>query len=171
MIQRVLIRKDIREAAEAAGSLMGAVHNSILGGRGNAAGIAAELALAELIGARRQNTKDYDLILPDGITVDVKCKRTQYQPEWDYEASVAATSAHQECHIYAFARVLYNMSWLYVCGFYPKDLYFRDASYLKKGDYDPSNDFTVKWSCHNLPHERLMSWEEAVAHVRKTHGS
>lgn len=166
-MQRLLVGPDIRNAAQIEADKMGAVHNSILAGRGNAAGIAAELVVSGLIGAERRNTKDYDLVTVDGVTVDVKCKRTQYAPEPAFEASVAATSSHQKCDVYCFARILYSMSWVYVVGFYPKDLYFRDAAYLRKGDYDPSNDFIVKWSCHNLPHHRLMTWEDAYAHVKK----
>lgn len=166
-MQKLLVNPVHREAARFEAEEMGAVHNSILGGRGNAAGIAAELAVSGLIGAERRNTKDYDLVTFDGVTVDVKCKRTQYAPEPDFEASVARTSTHQKCDIYCFARILYNMSWVYVVGFYPKDLFFQDATPLRKGDYDPSNDFVVKWSCFNLPHHRLMTWEEAYLHVKK----
>jgi hypothetical protein len=163
---RILVSPSIREQASREAAEMGAVHNSILGGAGNAAGTAAELVVAELIGATRANTKDYDLVMPDGVTIDVKCKRTQFAPEPDFEASVAKTSLHQQCAIYCFARILYNMAWLYVVGFYPKDLYFENATPLRKGDYDPSNDFTVKWSCFNLPHRELMTWDQAYQHVK-----
>lgn len=160
MIQ-IAITKDTVARAEAEAADMGGVHNSILSGRGNLAGFVGELVVADLTGATRQNTKDYDLITPDGLTIDVKTKRTKFKPEDDFEASIAKTSLHQGCSIYCFVRVLYNLSWAYVCGFYPKERYFEDATYLKKGDYDPSNDFVVKWSCYNLPHHRLMTWEEA----------
>ncbi|WNL50694.1 hypothetical protein RPALISO_107 [Ruegeria phage RpAliso] len=165
LMEQLMVTSAHRSAASGEAADMGAVHNSILQGRGNLSGIIAEHMVAEMIGAERRNTKDYDLVMPDGTTVDVKCKRTHYKPEADFEASIAATSTHQRCDIYCFARILYNTSWLYVMGFYPKDLYLADATYLRKGDYDPSNDFTVKWSCHNLPHHRLMTWSEAYAHV------
>lgn len=166
-MMRILVSPAIREQAAREAEEMGGVHNSILNGAGNAAGIAAELVVAELIGAERRNTKDYDLVLPDGVTVDVKCKRTKYAPEPDFEASVAKTSLHQQCDIYCFSRILYSLSWVYVVGFYPKDLYFQNATPLRKGDYDPSNDFTVKWSCFNLPHHELMSWEQAHQYVKE----
>lgn len=156
------IPKDVIAKAEQEAADMGGVHNSILSGRGNLAGFIGEEMVASLTGARRENTKDYDLVSPEGLTIDVKTKRTKFKPEDDFEASIARTSLHQSCDIYCFVRVLYNMSWAYIVGFYPKAQYFEDATYLKKGDYDPSNDFVVKWSCYNLPHHRLMSWEEAA---------
>jgi hypothetical protein len=161
MITSISVSPTIIALAEAEAMSMGGVHNSILAGAGNHAGFIGEHIVAQLIGATRKNTKNYDLVTSDGITVDVKSKQTRFKPEDGYEASIARTSTHQTCDVYCFVRVLYNLSWAYVCGFYPKALYMEHATFLKKGDYDSDNDFYVKADCYNLPHHRLMSWEDS----------
>jgi len=55
---------------------MGKLHNSITKGQGNIAGFIGEIITAELLNATQQNTYDYDLVLTNGETVDVKTKRT-----------------------------------------------------------------------------------------------
>ena len=37
----------------------------------------------------------------------------------------------------------------------PKNQYFQKAKFLKKGDVDPANNYTVRASCYNLAIEDL----------------
>ena len=36
-----------------------------------------------------------------------------------------------------------------------KEEYFNKATFLKKGDIDPSNNYTVKADCYNVPISEL----------------
>jgi hypothetical protein len=37
-----------------------------------------------------------------------------------------------------------------------KQEYFDKATYLKKGEVDPSNNYTVRATCFNLPIDKLQ---------------
>ena len=142
-----------RDLAEAMGSL----NNSFTNGQGNVAGFIGELVVLELLAGKRVSTKDYDIILEDGTTVDVKTKRTSVKPRLHYECSVAKLSLHQDCDSYAFCRVKNDYTVCWFLGLVMHDTYFSKARFLKKGDVDPSNNYTVKSSCYNLSIEELQS--------------
>ena len=56
------------------------------------------------------------------------------------------------------------MSKGWVLGYMEKEEYFNKATLLKKGQVDPSNNFTVKADCYNLPISKLRTdWEELNA--------
>ena len=103
-----------------------------------------------MLGGTPVNTYDYDLVLDNGKTVDVKSKRTTAVPKSYYECSVAAFNVKQQCDYYAFVRVLEGFSYGWFLGVYPKELYFQKARLLKKGDVDPTNNYTVKADCYNM---------------------
>ena len=140
---------------------MGKLYNSITSGQGNVAGFIGELVVAELLDAQRQNTKDYDLVLADGSTVDVKTKRTSVEPKTHYDCSVAKLSLHQKCDKYAFCRVKNDYTVCWFLGLIPHDRYFELARELKKGEIDPSNNYTVKSDCFNLSIADLQSEDES----------
>jgi len=140
----VLLRA--RDMAEA----MGKIRNSITAGQGNIAGFIGELIVKELLGAEHQSTKDYDLVLSNGETVDVKTKRTSVAPLAHYDCSVAKLSLHQQCDHYAFCRVKNDYTTCWFFGLIPHDRYFEIARFLKKGEVDPANNFTVKSDCYNV---------------------
>ena len=129
---------------------MGQLRNSFTKGAGNIAGFIGELVVRELLGAKQQNTKDYDLLLPDGIKLDVKTKRTSVKPKENYDCSVAKISLHQQCDAYAFCRVKNDYTLCWFLGMIDHDKYFEKSRFLEKGTVDPSNNFTVKSSCYNL---------------------
>ena len=135
---------------------MGHIRNSITKGKGNFAGFLAEVVVAELLGVTRSPTKDYDLTLNDGRTVDVKTKRTTVVPKPYYDCSIAATSTHQGCDLYIFTRYMEGGA-LYVLGDCSKEDYFKRARFLKKGDKDGDNGFVVKADCYNLPIAELTN--------------
>ena len=134
---------------------MGRIRNSFTNGQGNVAGFIGELIVLELLKGKRVSTKDYDIILEDGTTLDVKTKRTSVKPLPHYDCSVAELSLHQNCDAYAFCRVKNDYTVCWMLGMVMHDTYFCKARYLKKGDVDPSNNYTVKSSCYNLSIEEL----------------
>ena len=148
--------EDQKKEAHRKAKQMGSIKNSITKGEGNAAGFLAELVVANLLGADLKSTKDYDLVLPDGKTVDVKTKRTKVPPRDYYECSIAKTSLHQKCDYYVFTRCLPDGT-IYILGDCAQDDYFSRAKKLKKGQKDGDNGFTVKADCFNLPISELTN--------------
>ena len=139
---------------------MGKLHNSITKGQGNVAGFVGELVTADLLGATQQNTYDYDLVLANGQTVDVKTKRTSVTPLPHYDCSVAKLSGHQTCDHYAFVRVKNDYSTAWFLGLVPRVEYYEISRYMQKGDVDPDNGYVVKSTCYNLSIEDL--WKVSI---------
>jgi hypothetical protein len=129
---------------------MGRLYNSIIRGAGNIAGFIGEAIAQQVLGGKLNNTYDYDLVLPDGKTIDVKTKQTSVKPLVTYECSIAALNTTQECDYYAFVRVKNDFTVGWYLGVYDKKQYMEDAVFMKKGTVDPSNGYTVKSDCYNL---------------------
>ena len=149
-MQSVKITDDMLLRAKHKAEAMGELNNSITKGQGNLAGFVGEEIAQLVLGGTLVNTYDYDLVLDNGKTVDVKSKRTTAVPKSYYECSVAAFNVKQQCDYYAFVRVLEGFSYGGFLGVYPKELYFQKARLLKKGDVDPTNNYTVKADCYNM---------------------
>lgn len=154
MIEVIVTDSIIDEATHMADA-MGKLNNSITKGDGNIAGFIGEIVVRNYLNAQQANTYDYDLILDDGLRVDVKTKRTGVKPMGFYDCSVAELSLHQDCDAYAFCRVKndYNSCWF--IGLIPHDRYFEISRYLKKGEIDRSNNYTVKSSCYNVEIDKV----------------
>lgn len=145
---------------------MGKLNKSITGGKGNLAGfIGEEVVHHALGGGEIVNTHDYDFIL-NNIMYDVKTKRCKDKPLLHYECSVAAMNTVQKCDRYIFVRVEYNKQTnelgprAWILGWYDKKEYFDHARYLRKGQRDGDNWFTVKANCYNIPIEALRPIDE-----------
>jgi len=134
---------------------LGNLNNSILKGDGNIVGFLGEQLALSVLGGQEKNTYDYDIVTDSGVKVDVKTKKTTVEPREYYDCSVAAFNIKQKCSYYCFVRVKYDYSCGWVLGVYPKDEYYKDAVFLKKGDIDPSNNYTVKADCYNLKISKL----------------
>ena len=160
MVTEVRTTPEWVELAHDQSKSMGKLPNSITDGEGNTAGFLGEIVVADMLGADQTNTYDFDLSLPWGATVDVKTKRTGYAPKPHYECSVAALNTKQDCDYYVFTRCKNDVSTVWVLGHYPKDEYFKDATFHKKGDYDTDNDFTFTSDCYNLPLGQLKPTSE-----------
>ena len=134
---------------------MGRLHNSITRGTGNIAGFIGEEIAQIVLGGKLSNTYDYDLILDDGRTVDVKTKQTSVVPLETYDCSIAAFNTKQDCDYYCFVRVKndYTVGWY--LGVYNKHEYIKESSFMKKGDLDPSNGYVVRSDCYNLKINQL----------------
>lgn len=136
---------------------MGHIRNSILSGRGNLAGFIGEVGVSEALKVTPSNTFDYDLLLPDGRSVDVKTKQTTVPPLMSYDASVAATSDHQKCDLFVFTRLLREADslTLYIMGWIPRPDFYLSSTPLKAGWVDPSNGWSVSVDCRNLAYEKM----------------
>ncbi len=149
MIEINIGPKTISQALELASDLK-RLNNSIEGGGGNAAGLIGEVVCAAAMGGRICNTYNYDIKTSNGLTVDAKTKRCSSKPCQEYECSVAAFNTFQKCDIYAFVRILNNYSKAWFLGWMKKVEYFEKAKFMKKGQIDPANGFSVRADCYNL---------------------
>jgi len=154
MIEIVISPAMLVEARDKAAE-MGQLRNSIIRGAGNIAGFIGEAIAQQVLGGKLCNTYDYDLVLDDGIKIDVKTKQTGYVPLPSYDCSIAALNTKQDCDYYAFVRVKNDFSIGWYLGVYNKDQYMKDAVFMQKGTIDPSNGYTVKSDCYNIKINQL----------------
>ena len=152
------IQKHHIDKAKAMADDMGILNNSIMNGKGNIYGFLGEIILSEILNLKQCNTYDYDLVTPNGKTVDVKTKKTKMKPLPYYECSIAAYNTTQSCDYYAFCRIDNSMNYLWFLGIIDKTLYFNKARFLKKGQQDGDNGFIVRADCYNLSIEYI--WNE-----------
>ena len=157
------ITPDMIEEAQEKSKEMGTLKNSITNGGGNLAGFLGEILANKILKGRISNTYQYDIVLEDGTTVDVKTKNTTVKPLMTYDCSIAAFNISQKCNLYCFVRIKNDLTKGWVLGVYDKKEYFKDAVFMKKGDVDPSNNFVVKSDCYNLKINSLKKIEEVVA--------
>ncbi len=129
---------------------MGLLHQSILNGGGTLAGFIGEQVALKVMGGKWLNTYDYDIMLDNGKTVDVKTKQTSVPPLNHYECSVAKLNTKQKCDMYAFVRVKKDLSTAWFLGSKDKIEYFDKAVFKKKGDKDGDNNFVIRSDCYNM---------------------
>ena len=142
------VTKDQIIEAEAMAADLGELKNSITKGKGNIAGFLGEIVVRDFYNGDgiSANTFDYDII----VKVDVKTKRCKSKPLAHYECSIAGFNTKQRCDAYIFARVLNNLSKAWILGFKGKDDYYNESIFHKKGDKDPSNNFTFHSDAYNM---------------------
>jgi hypothetical protein len=134
---------------------LGALKNSIMKGGGNFTGYIGEYAVKFFLNQPFDfETYDYDMVF-DGITYDIKSKKTTVIPKMSYDASVCEKNITQKCDNYLFVRVYWpNTSELplkiFMMGYYPSKKYIQEAKIWKKGELDPSNGYIVKEDCRNM---------------------
>lgn len=157
-MHEIIITDKMRESAEEAAKKLGRLKNSISKGKGNHVGFLGELMVASYLNGNCKiaNTYDYDLVLPDGTTIDVKSKTAKVKPLDYYECSIAAYNTKQNCEYYVFCRVLSDKSKGWILGFDSKKDFMDTAKFLKKGDIDGDNDYIVPADCYNKPIKDLM---------------
>lgn len=92
----------------------------------------------------------------------MKTKATSVKPLDIYDCSVTSCNATQKCDIYVFTRIIktYEKGW--VLGWLTTEDYFKKARFLKKGDIDPSNKYTVKADCYNVAINELNNINELL---------
>ena len=163
----VEITKEMIKKAKERSESMGVINNSITRGRGNIAGFLGEEVVNNLISGQIVDKYDYDIIKGD-LKIDVKTKRCTSPPKPFYECSIAKTSDHQRCDAYIFVRIEWHKSkpneWktAWILGVMGRDEYFSKATFLNKGDVDPSNNFVVKADCFNLKISELNELNDSL---------
>ena len=157
-IVEIRFDQSIIDLAEARAKALGKLNDSITEGEGNVCGYIGQTIAARIFGAKDVDLYDYDLILPNGKTVYVKSKRTTFTPRDNYDVSVCAETRPQECDFYCFMRVHIEIMKAWLLGYYLREKYLREAVLKVKGEYDPSNGFTVKKSCYNMKIGDLRKW-------------
>lgn len=138
------ITPEMLSEARAKARELGELRNSITHGEGNLAGFLGEMIAQKVLGGELKNTRDYDLLTPDGVKYDVKTKRCSGVPEPHFDCSIANFNTTQKCERYVFVRVLKDYSKGWVLGELPKDEYFKKATFIQQGQFDPRN----RWRCH-----------------------
>jgi hypothetical protein len=157
MIEVIVSAEMLVEARDKAAE-MGKLRNSFTRGAGNMAGFIGEAIAQQVLGGALNNTFDYDLVIPNGTTIDVKTKQTSVKPLETYECSVAGLNTTQECDYYCFVRVKNDFTVGWYLGVYDKKQYMTDAVFMKKNTVDPSNGYTVKSDCYNLKISELKEY-------------
>lgn len=137
---------------------LGTLSHSIRNGSGNIAGfLGEECFLYHYPDAIRVNGYEFDMVL-NNFKVEIKTKDRTIEPSSHFECSISTHNPNQETDFYFFVSLLrqgddYTKG--YLLGYMDKDTYFKKAIMRKKGDIDPSNNFTVKHDCWNLPISQL----------------
>jgi len=153
---KVDITQVMRDKADEMSKEMGVLKGSFTGGRGNIYGFLGELSFLEVLeDAEHTNTYDYDITLKNGKTLDVKTKKTTVVPLPSYECSVGSYNTKQSCDMYGFVRVHKDCQTAWILGVMDKEEFFTEATHYNKGDFDPSNNYTVKSSCYSIAIEDL----------------
>ncbi len=155
----IVVTGDMLVTARDKAAEMGKLRNSITNGAGNIAGFIGESIAQQVMGGVLANTYDYDLILCNGKTVDVKTKLTSVKPLDTYDCSIAGLNTKQDCDYYAFVRVKNDLSVGWYLGVYDKQQYMLDSTLMKKGTIDTANGYVVKSDCYNLKINQLKGHE------------
>lgn len=130
---------------------LGILKNSISKGKGNVAGMLGEEIVLKVLGGKLKSSYDYDIILPDGSTTDVKTKLTTVKPLPKYSCSVSAYNIRQKCDSYTFVRVKKDLTVGWFLGSINKLDFFNEARFVEKGEIDPTNEYKARTSCFNCP--------------------
>ena len=146
------VSRRMLQAAQWKADEMGELNNSIRQGEGNVYGFLGEMIFAKITGANPDNTYDWDVVMPDGHTVDVKSKCVTTEPLPHYECSVASIGTHQRCDYYAFVRVLKDCTIAWYLGAMGKKEFLLRATFMEAGVWeDPSNGWSPTIDCYNIP--------------------
>ena len=113
---------------------------------------------------RSNHTHDYSL---KEFTLEVKTKVRTVRPTPNYECSIPEyTMNMQTANLYVFISLtqledkglgLEKYPEAHIVGVISKDKFKQVARYYKKGDVDPSNNFTFKKSCFNVYIKQMTS--------------
>tara|TARA_R110000787_G_C13202981_1_gene424293 strand:- start:131 stop:634 length:504 start_codon:yes stop_codon:yes gene_type:complete len=167
-MREVEITLEMIDTARTKAKELGTLRNSISKGRGNLVGFIGEEVAQTCLGGTVANTYDYDIVLSDGSTVDVKTKSTSVKPLSHYDCSVSAYNTKQKCDAYAFVRVKHDLSIGWYLGIMQKETYMDTAEMMRKGEIDPSNGFKIKADCYNV---KISQLQDKLCTHKKDHQS
>ena len=146
----VQLTPEEQEEARAWGENLGSLRNSITSGRHNYFGRLGEIAVAKFVGGTIQDDYEYDVLSRTGQRLEVKTKVTTVVPRMHYECSVCQHNAQQMADAFVFVRVSSTEPVAWICGMKSCEQFFKEATYHKKGDIDPRNNYTFHASCFNM---------------------
>ena len=150
-----IIEVDITPAmvaeAERLAAELPVLNHSIREGEGTVYGFLGEVVFRKGVGGQQANTYDYDIVMRSGVTVDVKTKMVRSMPRPHYDCSVTAGHTGQDCDVYAFVRVLEDMTCGWYCGVIAKAAFFEQARLVRAGEQDGDNGWIATVDCYNLP--------------------
>ena len=106
-MQEIKITKGMLVDASNRARKLGVLKNSISKGMGNVAGMLGEEIVLKVLGGKLESNYDYDILLPDGTTTDVKTKLTTVKPLPEYSCSVSAYNIRQKCDLELKLKRLY----------------------------------------------------------------
>src|SRR5271157_5960498 len=157
----VPVTKEMNAEAEHRALSLGALTGSIRHGMGNRVGYIGQIAVRDAIeGMKELDTHDFDLVYEGTTPIEVKTKDRTVPPKPHYECSVAEMNHSQKSSFYVFVsvtrlstynRVASDYNTAFILGYMQTTEYLQAAIHMKIGDVDPSNNFTVKANCYNLP--------------------
>ena len=150
-MQEIKITKGMLADASNRAKELGILKNSISKGKGNVAGMLGEEIVLKVLGGKLESSYDYDIILPDGSTTDVKTKLTTVKPLPEYSCSVSAYNVRQKCDSYSFVRIKKDLTIGWYLGMISKLDFFNEARFVEKGSYEGRNKYRARASCFNCP--------------------
>lgn len=137
---------------------LGVLNNSIRKGEGNLAGFLGELSFLKAFPkAEKVDSYNFDIKVGDYF-LEIKTKDRTVPPQLYYEASIANYNAKQKAHYYTFVSLLRDgdrYKKAFIIGYIEPEEYLKKATFLKKGQVDPSNNWTVNADCWNLSYNKL----------------
>lgn len=158
-------RRQARMEAKATGPLA----NSFTHGGGNEIGMMGEILVHRHIGGSRVGDIcfTHDIVLPDGRTVDVKTTRASGPPEPHYVARVygsekARMRLASKCDFYYFVRCNKSLNFAVIIGWLPAAEFIARATFLPKGNVDPSDGKLSFADEYTLPISELNSADCAL---------
>lgn len=161
-LKEIEVTQDMIDRALEKGGDMGVLHNSIMVGEGNTGGFLGEEVVRKYLGVHSNNTYQYDLVTQD-LKVEVKTKRTSSIPEKDYECSVAAYNTKQQCDMYVFVRVTYDLKKAWIIGYLPRDEFYQQARFSPVGSKE-INNYLERASCYKVMAEQTKDIVELLVY-------
>lgn len=165
-----ILLRHIEKAKERERS-MGIINNSFLLGKGTLKGFIAEEVVAEVLGADFSGgSKNCDMTLA-GKKLEIKAVGCTSAPKDFYNCHVAETSWHQKCDYYIFARVMEDLSKLWIVGKIKHADFHKLAGKNKKGKVDPNSiteeDYQFKANCRSITIAELSPIKYSVSLLKK----
>jgi len=143
------------------------LRNSILRGKGNVYGMIGEIIVSDYLKAKKIHSFDFDLVKND-TKLEIKTKSCSSPPKKEYECSVSAANAKQDCDYYVFVRVHDEMKKAWILGAISRKLFFQKARFCKEGEVDSKSrlGWRFKADCFNVEIKDLIPIEKFLK-VRK----
>lgn len=159
----------LRRQARKEAKQMGELRNSFTKGRGNDVGMMGEILAQLQIGGERVGNQiyAYDIVLDNGLTVDVKTTSSDSLPQPHYTARVYGSEQQKEklctkCDVYYFVRCNRSLSSAYLLGWLPARTFIERAFFLPRGHVNPddgklsyADEYTLPLSELIAPHTKI----------------